>query len=633
VNLISFRTVRFRNILDSGTVDVDRRVTCLVGKNESGKTNILHALHALNPALKDRKFNEQQYPRWLQKEHQRSGDYESAVPISATFELTDEEIQAINVRFGDGVLLAKQWNLSVHYDNTRTFAVDTDEAAACRAFESHHGTDAGSQSVTELKAHLDQLSGEVAYHVDGTDEPTPGALQARQVKLDLEKLYPESVADAVCRHLSGLVPRFFHFDEYSELMGRTDIGPLVEALRSDSESVLDDSQRTALALLKLGFATDELVNPDYEKRSGEMEAVAADLTRQVRRYWHQNDHLRLKIDIEPTKDVRPDGTNVELLQLRVEDDRHYFTNNLDVRSSGFRWFISFLAAFKEFYSNKSVIVLLDEPALALHARAQRDFLDFIEDTLADHHQVIYTTHSPFMVDASHLERVRIVEDLGPEEGTKVSSRLVSHDHDTMSPLQGVLSHDIAQHIFVGPDNLVVEGLSDYTYLTVMSEVLRERGREHLDPRWRILPAGGVGTMAAAVALLGQELDVSVVMNGGSNLSRRLEGIVDQGFLDNGRIIPLEPITDVRPAEFEDLFYPEDYVVIYNATFQSTLSIDQLAGAEDSIIDRIRRVEGDFNRSDPSNWILRNRKTASFVLRPITLDRFERLFVVINDTLA
>jgi hypothetical protein len=485
----------------------------------------------------------------------------------------------------------------------------------------------------ELKAHLDQRSGEVAYHVDGTDEPTPGALKARQAKLELESLYPESVGDAVYCHLSDLVPRFFHFDEYSELMGRTDIGPLVEALRSNSESVLNDSERTALALLKLGFATDELVNPDYEKRSGEMEAVAADLTRQVRRYWHQNDHLRLKIDIEPTKDVRPDGTNVELLQLRVEDDRHYFTNNLDVRSSGFRWFISFLAAFKEFYSNKSVIVLLDEPALALHARAQRDFLDFIEDTLADHHQVIYTTHSPFMVDASHLERVRIVEDMGPEEGTKVSSRLVSHDQDTVSPLQGVLSHDIAQHIFVGPDNLVVEGLSDYLYLTVMSEVLRERGRGHLDPRWRILPAGSAGTMAAAVALLGRQLDVTVVMNGGSNLSLRLEGIVDQGFLDNGRIIPLGPITDVRAAEFEDLFYPEDYVVIYNAAFQSTLSIDQLASAEDSIIDRIRRVEGDFNRSDPSNWILRNRKTASFVLRPTTLDRFERLFLVINETLV
>ncbi len=555
------------------------------------------------------------------------------MPISATFELTDEEIQAINARFGDGVLLAKQWSLSVHYDNTRTFAVEIDEVAACRAFESQSGTDAASQDLAELKSHLDRLAGEVAYHLDGADEPTPGALKARQAKLDLDRLYPQTVSDAVHRHLSELVPRFFHFDEYSELMGRTDIGPLVEALGANSESVLDDSQRTALALLKLGFATDELVNPDYEKRSGEMEAVAADLTRQVRRYWHQNDHLRLKIDIEPTDDVRPDGTNVQLLQLRVEDDRHYFTNNLDVRSSGFRWFISFLAAFKEFYSNKSVIVLLDEPALALHARAQRDFLDFIEDTLADHHQVIYTTHSPFMVDANHLDRVRVVEDLGPEEGTKVSSRLVSHDRDTLSPLQGVLSHDIAQHIFDGPDNLVVEGLSDYTYLTVMSEVLRERGRGHLDPRWRVLPAGGVGTMAAAVALLGQQLDVTVVMNGGSNLSQRLDGVADQGFLDNRRVVPLEPITDIKAGEFEDLFYPEDYVVIYNAAFHSTVSIGELANDQDSIIDRIRRAEGDFNRSDPSNWILRNRKTASFVLRQTTLDRFERLFLAINDTLT
>ena len=316
------------------------------------------------------------------------------------------------------------------------FAIDIDESSACRAFEAEYEIDAGSESLTDLRSHLDQLSSEKGITADGAEEPTPLALAAQQASADLDRRYPESVAQSVYEHLAELVPRFFHFDEYSELMGRTDIGPLVEALRSESESVLDDAQRTALALLRLGFATDELVNPDYEKRSGEMEAVAADLTRQVRRYWHQNDHLRLKIDIEPTAEVRADGTSVELLQLRVEDDRHYFTNNLDVRSSGFRWFISFLAAFKEFYSDKSVIVLLDEPALALHARAQRDFLDFIEDTLADHHQVIYTTHSPFMIDARHLERVRMVEDHGPDEGTQVSSRLVSRDPDTLSPCRG-----------------------------------------------------------------------------------------------------------------------------------------------------------------------------------------------------
>ena len=633
MNLISFRTERFRNILDSGTIEVDTRVTCLVGKNESGKTNILHALHALRPALNDRTFDQQQYPRWLQKEHQRSGEFDSARPISATFELTDDEAHAINDRFGEGVLLAKQWSLSVDYTNTRTFAVEIDEVAACRAFESQYEIDTTSQSLEELAGYLDELSDESAYHADSTEEPTPAATKARQARRDLKQLYPDSVHKSVSQYLALLMPRFFHFDEYSELMGRTDIGPLLDALRSNSESVLDDSQRTALALLKLGFATDELVNPDYEKRSGEMEAVAADLTRQVRRYWHQNDHLRLKIDIEPTTDLREDGTTVQLLQLRVEDDRHYFTNNLNVRSSGFRWFISFLAAFKEFYSDKSVIVLLDEPALALHARAQRDFLDFIEDTLGDSHQVVYTTHSPFMVDASHLERVRLVEDMGPDEGTKVSSRLVSRDPDTMSPLEGILGHDIAEQIFFGPDNLVVEGLSDYTYMTVMSEVLREKEMVHLDPRWRVLPAGGVGTMAAAVALLGRQLDVTVVTNGSSNLTKKLNGLVDLEFLDAQRVVSLTPITDIASADFEDLFFADDYVVIYNAAFGSELSLDELPGEGESITERIRQVEGDFDRNDPSNWFLSNRKTASFVLRPTSLERFERLFQQINATLG
>lgn len=617
MNLLSFRTERFRNILDSGTIEVDPRVTCLVGKNESGKTNILHALHALNPALNDRFFDQQQYPRWLQKEHQRSGEFGAATPIAATFELTDQEAQEINACFGEGVLLAKQWSLAVRYDNTRHFTVDIDEAAACRAFESQYELDADADELSQLTAHLEQLSSEKAV----------------QAGKALNRLFPESVLDSVSRHLSALMPRFFHFDEYSELMGRTDIGPLLDALRTNSESVLDDSQRTALALLKLGFASDDLVDPDYEKRSGEMEAVAADLTRQVQRYWHQNDHLRLKIDIEPTTDQHADGTLVQLLQLRVEDDRHFFTNNLDVRSSGFRWFISFLAAFKEFKSDKSVIVLLDEPALALHARAQRDFLDFIEDTLGDSHQIVYTTHSPFMVDASHLERVRVVEDLGPEEGAKVSSRLVSRDPDTLSPLEGILGFDIARQIFAGPDNLVLEGIAAYTYVTVMSEVLREKGRSHLDPRWRVLPAGGVGTMAAAVAQLGRELDVTVVTNAGTNLTQRLNALVDLEFLEARRIVPLGLITGIDEADYEDLFFVDDYVVIYNATFGSTLSTDGLSEDEEPITERIRRVEGDFNRNDPASWFLANRKTASFVLRPTSLDRFERLFEVINATLT
>jgi recombinational DNA repair ATPase RecF len=63
MDLSSFRVENFRNILDSETGGVDGRITCLVGKTESGKTDILHTLHALNPALSDRLSGQQQYPR------------------------------------------------------------------------------------------------------------------------------------------------------------------------------------------------------------------------------------------------------------------------------------------------------------------------------------------------------------------------------------------------------------------------------------------------------------------------------------------------------------------------------------------------------------------------------------------
>jgi predicted ATP-dependent endonuclease of OLD family len=116
-----------------------------------------------------------------------------------------------------------------------------------------------------------------------------------------------------------------------------------------------------------------------------------------------------------------------------------------------------------------VVVLLDEPALTLHARAQQDFLRFINERLSPKHQVIYTTHSPFMVETGHLERARIVEDKGPDRGAEVTTEVLATDRDSLFPLQAALGYDIAQNLFVGPNNLLVEGTSDFTYLTLISD--------------------------------------------------------------------------------------------------------------------------------------------------------------------
>src|SRR5258707_13261305 len=167
------------------------------------------------------------------------------------------------------------------------------------------------------------------------------------------------------------------------------------------------------------------------------------------------------------------GSHVaKYLQIRVEDLRNGFSNRFDQRSSGFRWFFSFLAAFHEFEKQKDrVVILLDEPALELHPRAQRDFLRFINERLAPKHQVFYTTHSPFMVESDHLERVRLVEDRSRCVGPIVMADVLSAEPDSFFPLQAAIGFDIAQALLHSPDNLLVPSTSIYKYLTVIRHSL------------------------------------------------------------------------------------------------------------------------------------------------------------------
>src|SRR5690606_38665943 len=113
---------------------------------------------------------------------------------------------------------------------------------------------------------------------------------------------------------------------------------------------------------------------------------------------------------------------------QIYDQKRWVHTNLGTRSRGFVWFFSFLAWYSKVRKDHSkVILLLDEPGLSLHAKAQEDLLRYFEEELKPFHQLLYSTHSPFMVDSTKFSRVRIVQDKSIEsdlddedlEGTKV----------------------------------------------------------------------------------------------------------------------------------------------------------------------------------------------------------------------
>ena len=444
----------------------------------------------------------------------------------------------------------------------------------------------------------------------------------------------DKFSQLIIKELDLLIPKFFYFAEYSKLPGIVNIQELLDANDDD----LNDGERTAKSLLmQAGAEDDYLLNPEYEPRKRELENVANAITHDVLKYWTTNQELRVLIDISKETENTNHGKQavIDKLHIRMYDDRHMLSLPFEDRSSGFQWFFSFLSAFSEYELNDDpVVILLDEPGVGLHARAQADFLRFIDERLAKRCQVIYTTHSPFMIQPGKLERARVVEDRSRDRGSIISSNVLSTDPDTLFPLQGALGYDLAQHLFIGPDNLVVEGTSDLIYLKVMTSHLIENGRKGLNERWTITPVGGADLVPTFVALLGRKkLDFTVFIDSRKEGHQKLQYLADKGYLANSRIVTVGGVLGRKLGDVEDLFSADDYLLLYNKAFGKRLTKSDLSGT-DPLVKRIARKENiiRFDHGKPAEVLLRYSDKMLPKFSNDTLTNFEKLFSSINATL-
>lgn len=343
------------------------------------------------------------------------------------------------------------------------------------------------------------------------------------------------------------------------------------------------------------------------------------------------------IDITLLTEQTPEGQQqvFDDFRIRLWDDRHLLSLGFEERSTGFRWFFSFLAAFSSYERDESkVIILLDEPGLGLHARAQNDFLRFIDERLTKTCQVIYSTHSPFMVQPEKLERVRLVQDGGRNVGSTVTDDVLSTDRDTLFPLQGALGYDMVQHLFIAPHNLVVEGTSDFTYLSLLSDFLNEKSRQGLDTRWSIIPVGGADLVPSFVALLGNHLEVTVLVDSRKEGHQRLQQLTQQGILRDTGLVTIGEILGIRTGDIEDLFSPDEYLALFNKAFGTTFAPSDLNGT-DPIVKRCARLLNvdRYDHGKPATVLLRASTDILPTLSDETLQRFESLFQRINATLG
>ena len=635
MKLTNVKIEKYKSFETVQSFAVDQDVTILVGKNESGKTAALESLAKTNYFSADEsfKFNAtHDYPRKGHVKYKKSGRVDAAV--KATYVLEDLEIKAIEEELGAGVIASRELSITTKYDNDITVSMPEVKTEAClNHFCKLHGIKLKALRFDAIptKENIQEKLENLKEKSSGADTETKDEITLKSIAVlqALQNLFVDlNWKDWLDAHIwknyfKRWLPKFMYFDEYYELPFRIDIKYL------SSNPPRNEGEKTAKALLDLaGVETRELVSANnFENFVAELESTSSDITQHIFEYWKNNTGLRVQFQVEPHPQDK-------YLNIRVWSDKHQMSLPLSNRSKGFNWFFSFIVWFSRIQEDKSndYILLLDEPGLNLHAAAQSDLLNFIED-LCSEYKIIYTTHSPFMVPSGKLERVRTIYE--GKNGSEISEAIQQKDPDTLFPLQAALGYDIAQNLFINKKNLLVEGPSDLIYLTMMSALLEAGGKEGLKHDITIVPVGGLDKVTSFISLLrGQKLILVCLLDSFTDQKgkKRLEDLVMQKIIKEKDILFFDEFSSLEGdvADLEDLLEKTEYLNFFNSAFSEVDDIKSVPEGSRPIIPQINVILGKsrFNHYRPASVAnAQGLKAEDFSKE--TLTRFENVFKTVN----
>ncbi len=655
MKLTKVRVQNYRSVEDSEEFEVGD-LTCLVGKNEAGKTALLSAMRGLKPS-QPFEFDETiDYPRRFSTRFDDRHPNGKAEVIRTWWRLEAADKAAVERRFGAGVLKGDVFQAYFGYryeGGKRLWDIEIDSAKVLANLIKKHALDATDSNV--LHGVSDGPSADKALSALAQRTPKQDAL-LQDIKQCRDSRFTLGVIDV----LSELQPKFFFTSHFERMSGMVSITKLQQDKAANTVSVGDN---IFLAFLEYaGTTIEELQKAERrEALKATCEAASNEITEEIFEFWSQNNALEVVIEIDNGKPKDPAPFDAGMVvDIRIRNTNHKATLPLSERSAGFVWFFSFLAQFKQLKQtpgNANAILLLDEPGLTLHGKAQGDLLRYIVERLLPDHQVIFTTHSPFMVPMDRLADVRIVEDVLIEKpgkrlevkGTKVRSDVLEVSDDTLFPLQGALGYEVTQSLFIGANTWLVEGPSDILYLDVLSQALIKRGRKGRDPKWTLCPSGGIDKIAPFVRLFGgNRINVAVLSDIAKGDKAKIENLKKADILKSGHLYTCADFTTQSEADVEDFFEADLFVEILNGAYKppaANLVTTASLTAADTTPRSVKKAEalfrlmpasvGEFDHFGPSRWLLENPSVldADTPAINLTLDRFEKVFAAFNALLA
>lgn len=325
------------------------------------------------------------------------------------------------------------------------------------------------------------------------------------------------------------------------------------------EKVAGVDRKTFSELLEAGGADDGYSSALTESMS---EAVAVSLNFQ--QWWTQDKDFALE--------VHRDGFYLVLTMRDRTGQRYTF----DERSGGMKYFLSYFIqyqAYQALESGRSEILLMDEPDAFLSSQGQQDLLRVLRsyaypDSDKPAAQVLYVTHSPFLIDKNHPERIRVLQKGYGEEGTRVVAKAAT---DKYEPLRSAFGSFHADTAFIGTCNLLVEGPADLVLFSGVSAAMRKMGHEGANLNLNTLtmvPVHGASQYRYTLHLTrGRDLDrpaVIVLLDSdpaGADARKNLEkGYGTDAILDEALIVSIGDLNSSGILlDVDELHEPEDLI--------------------------------------------------------------------------
>lgn len=532
------RIQNFKSIVDT-TIEFSDLIYVLAGQNEAGKSSILEAIHSFEEDIIDKEN--------LNCEEETNGNYKQSISITySTNELIFDKFEKECLKLVDE-------NKIKSIPNFKLF--DKDKLLKIKEYTLIKTIDFRVKNQSEYDIQInEQALSLIKSSIFGVPVRNDDVLTTI-VKTLLPIININEKLDNIIENLWAVSPKIVYFDSVADLL------PDEIFINELSENTVN---KTGLKAVK-NF--EKIINEDFislsEKsqvlKKGSVEKINKSISATFQKDWKQK--ISGNNQVEISFELSYDKTGKEKISFYIKSKDGVYLQPRR-RSKGLIWFLSLWLELKASESSNGIVFLFDEPGQNLHVKANNDMLEVFKNLAIKGHQIIYTTHSPSLIELDKLHNIGLVLNTESQgtivEGLTTSKLDSIYKRDALQPISVAMGLEpLKDFSILSKRNVLLEGLSDFWYFQAMKQLLRK------NDDYKFVP--GVGIKSSKIFPLisfciGYGLEWLLIMDDGINPQNTKIELLENIFSNNEK----EANKKVKLLNFkgvEDMFSIQDVLLL------------------------------------------------------------------------